>query len=124
MFQILPIMIGGAFGAAARFLLTEKVYHLTGRDFPYGILVVNALGSFLMGLLAILLLQKFPDNHALRLGVMVGFLGAFTTFSTFSLDTLNLIQTGEALKAFLNILSNVIICVLAVWLGMAAAKQI
>lgn len=116
-------MIGGAFGAAARFLLTENVYQLTGRDFPYGILVVNVLGSFLMGLLAILLVQKFPENEALRLAVIVGFLGAFTTFSTFSLDTLTLYQSGEQLKAFFNIVSNVAICVLAVWLGMLTAKQ-
>lgn len=117
-------MIGGAFGAAARFLMTEKVYLLTGRDFPYGILVVNVIGSFLMGLLAILLVQKFPDSQTLRLGVIVGFLGAFTTFSTFSLDTLNLFQSGEVLKAFFNILSNVVICVIAVWLGMVVAKHI
>ncbi len=122
--QLVSIMLGGAFGAIARYLLSNLVYDWLGRSFPYGTLSVNILGSFLMGLLTIFFLQKAHLDPAIRLGVLVGFLGSLTTFSTFSLDTLDLIQEGALWQALINVLGSVIVCVFAVWLGMLAGRHI
>jgi len=121
--QLISIMIGGALGAISRYLLSNIVYGWLGRDFPYGTLTVNMIGSFLMGLLTILFLHKNNIDPALKLGLIVGFLGALTTFSTFSLDTLQLIDEGALIKAMLNVLLSVVVCVVAVWFGMITAKQ-
>ncbi len=121
--QIFAIMLGGAMGAAMRYLVSNGIYALLGREFPYGTLAVNVLGSFLMGVLTVLLIERGEIDPLIKLAILVGFLGAFTTFSTFSLDTLALIQKGALSYAFLNMLVSVIICVLAVWLGMIIAKQ-
>lgn len=121
--QLLGIMLGGAIGSLLRYLLSNGVYAWLGRGFPYGTLAVNVIGSFLMGLLTILLIEKFDISETVRLILLVGFLGAFTTFSTFSLDTLNLINQGQLLRAALNMFLNVGICVLAVWIGIILAKQ-
>ena len=121
--QIFAIMIGGALGAVLRYLVSNAVYALLGRDFPYGTLAVNVTGSFLMGVLTVLLVERGDIDPLLKLAILVGFLGAFTTFSTFSLDTLALIDKGALMLAFLNMLGSVIICVSTVWLGMIIAKQ-
>lgn len=121
--QLFSIMLGGAIGAASRYLLSNLIYDWLGRDFPYGTLAVNIIGSFLMGLLSLLLMQKSHIDPAIKLGLLVGFLGALTTFSTFSLDTLALMQDGALIRALLNVLVSVIVCVTAVWLGMITAKQ-
>ncbi|NBC49880.1 MAG: fluoride efflux transporter CrcB [Gammaproteobacteria bacterium] len=122
MLQILAIAGGGALGAVARFGLSNGVYRWLGRDFPWGTLTVNALGSFMMGLLFVLLLERGPLAPELRAAVIVGFLGAFTTFSTFSLETLVLVEQGEPLRALLNILASVLICLLACWGGIVIAR--
>ncbi|MBK1704098.1 fluoride efflux transporter CrcB [Halochromatium glycolicum] len=122
MLQILAIAGGGALGAVARFGLSNGVYRWLGRDFPWGTLTVNALGSFMMGLLFVLLLERGPLAPELRAAVIVGFLGAFTTFSTFSLETLVLVEQGELLRALLNILASVLICLLACWGGIVIAR--
>lgn len=121
--QLVSIMIGGALGAISRYLLSNLVYDWLGRDFPYGTLTVNVIGSFLMGILTIFFIQKGHPDPAIKLGLLVGFLGALTTFSTFSLDTLNLIEEGALLRAFVNVLVSVVVCVGAVWLGMLTARQ-
>ncbi|MEE9304215.1 MAG: fluoride efflux transporter CrcB [Thiotrichaceae bacterium] len=121
--QLLSIMLGGALGAITRYLLSNLVYDWLGRDFPYGTLTVNVIGSFLMGLLTIFFLQKGNIDPAMRLGLLVGFVGALTTFSTFSLDTLVLIQEGVLFRAMLNVLLSVVVCVIAVWFGMITARQ-
>jgi CrcB protein len=121
--QIIAIMLGGAFGAALRYLVSNGVYNLLGRDFPYGTLAVNLLGSFLMGILSVILLERNELDPLLKLAILVGFLGAFTTFSTFSMDTLALINEGALSRALLNMLISVIVCVFAVWLGMLIAKE-
>ena len=116
-------MLGGALGALSRYLLSNLIYDWLGRDFPYGTLTVNIVGSFLMGLLTIAIMQKGHIDPAIKLGLIVGFLGALTTFSTFSLDTLALMQEGAFLRALMNVFLSVIVCVTAVWLGMVTGRQ-
>ena len=117
-------MLGGALGALARFLLSTSITEKLGSGFPYGTLMVNVLGSFVMGFLAILLVERMGLDPLLRLGIFVGFLGAFTTFSTFSMETLNLFEQGLPLRALLNMFVSVTLSVLAVWLGVLLGKII
>jgi len=122
--QILVIMLGGSLGALMRFIISSSVTEKIGSDFPYGTLTVNVLGSFAMGFLAMFLVERMGLDPLLRLGIFVGFLGAFTTFSTFSMETLNLFEQGESLRALVNMFISVSLSVLAVWLGVILGKQI
>ena len=118
------IAVGGSIGAVMRFLSQATVYELVGKTFPYGTLFVNVTGSFLMGLLSIFLVEKFNLSAEWHLAILVGVLGSFTTFSTFSLETLVLFEQGDMFKAMTNILLSVILCVAAVWAGAFFAKQL
>ncbi|CAG0937826.1 partial Putative fluoride ion transporter CrcB, partial [Candidatus Brocadiaceae bacterium] len=121
--QLIVIALGGAFGAVTRFLVSSGIYQWLGRDFPYGTLVVNIVGSFLMGLLTeALILQRISIGIEYRAAILVGFIGALTTFSTFSLETFYLLEQGNINKALLNIGGSVVACLLAVWLGLVFAK--
>ncbi len=115
-------MLGGSLGALMRFIVSSSVTEKLGSSFPYGTLTVNVLGSFIMGFLAMFLVERMGLDPLLRLGVFVGFLGAFTTFSTFSMETLNLFEQGESLRALLNMFISVVLSVLAVWLGVILGK--
>jgi CrcB protein len=117
------IALGGALGAVARFGLSHQTYVWLGRDFAWGTLAVNLIGSFLIGLLTILLINKLAVSAEWRAFLIVGFLGSFTTFSTFSFETMQYLQTGEVSKAMFNIAASVLGCLLAVWLGLWAGKQ-
>ncbi|WP_237264539.1 fluoride efflux transporter CrcB [Thiomicrorhabdus immobilis] len=117
------IAMGGALGATARFAMSHQVYQWFGRDFAWGTLSVNMLGSFIMGLMAVLLVDKLGVSTEWRAFIMVGFLGAFTTFSTFSFETMQYLEVGEINKAFMNIAISVLTCLVAVWLGMLAGRQ-
>lgn len=124
MLQIVVIAAGGAAGSLARFWVSTGVYALLGRGFPWGTLVVNVLGCFVMGLLAVLLLERSLMPPEVRSALMIGFLGAFTTFSTFSLETLNLIDQGEPIRALLNVVASVVLCLVACWGGIVAGRML
>jgi len=120
---LIAIAFGGAFGAVLRFLVSSGVYQWLGRGFPYGTLAVNILGSFLIGLLTeALILQKVAFSLEYRSAILIGLFGSFTTFSTFSLDTVMLIEQGSLTKALLNVLVSVSVCVFAVWLGLLVGR--
>ncbi|MDH5471762.1 MAG: fluoride efflux transporter CrcB [Gammaproteobacteria bacterium] len=120
---LLYVAIGGALGAMLRYGISSGIYAWFGRSFPYGTLVVNVIGSFAIGIFSILLIQKFNVSHELRLALVVGVLGALTTFSTFSWDTLDLMQQGLMQRAFLNVLLNVVLCIAAAWVGAQFARS-
>ena len=120
--NLLFVAMGGALGAVLRYGISSGIYTWFGRSFPYGTLVVNVAGSFLIGLLSILLVEKFDVPHEWRLALVVGVLGALTTFSTFSWDTLDLMQQGLMQRAFLTVLLNVVLCISVAWLGAQWAK--
>ena len=124
MAQILFIAAGGATGALLRYWMSQSIHSFMGRGFPYGTLSVNLLGSLLMGLLYVFLIERMDVNPEWRAGLIIGLLGAFTTFSTFSIETLNLMEVGEQLKAGLNILFSVTFCIAGCWLGMIIGRQI
>lgn len=122
--QMLAIAAGGAVGALLRFWVSNGVYGLVGRTFPYGTLVVNVSGSLLMGFLYVLLVDKLVLGPQWRAALLIGLLGAFTTFSTFSIETLNLVEEGETVKALLNVLLSVVLCLAAAWLGVVAGRSV
>jgi len=124
MTQLLIIAAGGAIGAMLRFLVSNGVYAMAGRDFPYGTLTVNVLGSLLMGILYVLLVERVAFAVEWRAFLMIGVLGAFTTFSTFSIETMLLIESGEPTRALINMLGSVVLCVMATWAGVVGFRQI
>jgi CrcB protein len=124
MLQLLTIAIAGAVGALMRFWVSGWVYGLFGRSFPYGTLAVNVVGSMVMGMSFVLLVERLGSSPEWRAFVMIGFLGAFTTFSTFSLETVQLLEGGEVARAMLNVMVSVVLCLGAAWLGIVAGRQI
>jgi len=122
--QLIAIAAGGAVGALLRFWVSTGVYNLLGRGFPYGTLAVNVLGSLAMGFLYVLLLDRMTVSPEMRAALLVGFLGAFTTFSTFSIETLNLIEQADFMKAGLNMLVSVAACLIACWFGLLLGRQL
>ncbi len=124
MVEIGVIAAGGALGAMMRFWVSSAVYAWLGRGFPWGTLSVNLIGSFIIGLAFVLLTERLTVGSEIRAFIMIGFLGAFTTFSTFSLETLALMQEGLLLKAATNILVSVFLCIVATWSGMLLARSL
>ncbi|WP_455235292.1 fluoride efflux transporter CrcB [Thiogranum longum] len=121
--QVFAIAGGGAVGALLRYWMSNGVYALAGRGFPYGTLAVNVLGSLIMGFLYIWLIERTLGS-SLRAFLLVGLLGAFTTFSTFSIETLNLMEAGQFGRAVLNVLISVVLCIGAAALGVMLARQL
>ncbi len=120
------VAIGGAVGTVGRFWLSGVVARLIGETFPWGTLIINITGSFIIGFFATL---TGPDGRVYaasttRQFVMTGICGGYTTFSSFSLQTLNLANDGEMLRAGANVGLSVVLCLLAVWAGSIAANSL
>ncbi len=122
--QLVAIAAGGALGALLRFWAANGVALWLGKGFPYGTLLVNVSGCLAIGFLYVLLLDRLEDGTLWRAFLMIGLLGAYTTFSTFSLETVNLIEAGEAMKAFVNVLLSVTLCVVAAAAGIMLGRQL
>jgi len=116
--------IGGFAGAIARFWLGSYIGGRMGSRFPYGTFVINISGSFLIGLILTLLAEKTHWSPNWRYLIPIGFIGAYTTFSTFEYETLRTVQDGQFLISFLNITLSVVVGFVAVWAGVAAARAI
>jgi CrcB protein len=124
MVNIIIIGIGGFLGAITRYGVALWIGQRWGRSFPLGTFVINVSGSFIIGLLMSLLTERFMANPQWRLLLVVGFLGAYTTFSTFEYETGTLIKDGEWLIAMLNVTLSVIVGFIALKLGEVLAKSI
>jgi CrcB protein len=120
--QILYISIAGVLGTLSRYGLSTFTQKLTGAGFPFGTLLVNVLGSLAIGFIMQLGMSTDIIPRSLRIAATIGFMGAFTTFSTFSYETVSYVQDGAWLLASLNILLNLTLCLSATWLGMALGK--
>ena len=120
----IALAVGGSLGAVSRYWVSTTTYRWLGQDFPYGTLGVNLLGSLLMGFLSVLLIHRFQVSEEIRIGLLAGFLGSFTTFSTFAMDTLHLASNDALAKAVVYVLASVLFCILCAWAGLYAAKQI
>ena len=123
MAKLAAIAIGGAAGSVLRYGVSQGIHTLVGRGFPWGTLVVNSLGSLLVGFLFVYLVERSAVSEVLRAALFIGLLGGFTTFSTFSLETLALIEEASYIKAVINIFISVVLCLGGAWLGMTLARQ-
>jgi CrcB protein len=121
---LVGVAIGGAIGSVLRYLIQIKCIHWFGASFPYGTLLVNLVGSLLIGFLSFFLVERIVVSEELRLAILVGVLGGITTFSTFSLDTINLILHGNYLSAVTNVVLSVSVCLLACFIGLSIARAI
>ena len=122
MVRIISVGIGGFCGAVSRFLITGWVHNVTGSSMPYGTLAVNVGGSFILAFMLQFFIAYPGISPHLKSAITIGFLGAFTTFSTFTVDTLHFMEHGNYSKVLLNIALNVIICLIAAGMGMALGK--
>ncbi len=122
MVELGAIAIGGALGAVSRYLAVALVTEWFGKSFPFGTMAVNITGSFLIGILYVLVVQKLHAMPEIKAILVVGFLGSFTTFSTFSLETFSLIERGDFSQAGLYVVSSLVLGILAVWGGITVAK--
>ncbi len=117
MYKLISIGIGGFIGAISRYYISGITYEKFGTDFPYGTLAVNVIGAFILGFLMSMTESRLLLNPAMKSTVTIGFLGAFTTFSTFSYETAVLLQGGDLYRALANIFISVIAGLVAVLAG-------
>ena len=129
--QLLMVALGGAIGSVGRYLLGQAIHHrqisdgamgLSPIGFPWATLLVNVIGAFFIGVAFVVIQQRFAGSEVLRGFILVGVLGGFTTFSTFSIETLQLMQFGLWNKAMLNIIASVVICITAAFMGMLGGR--
>jgi CrcB protein len=122
--QVVLVFLGGGLGAVARYGLGGVVHRLAGSRFPYGTLTVNVLGCLLIGFVMSFAADRLSITPNVRLFLTIGILGGFTTFSSFSYETIELLRDGQNLYALINICSTVLVCLAATWLGSVIGKQL
>lgn len=120
----LLVFAGGGIGASARYWLSGAVYRFFSTDFPYGNLVVNITGCFAIGLLMTLMEERFLSDPGIRIFLTIGILGGFTTFSSFSYETIALLRDAEVLRASVNILASIFGCLAATIFGMFIGRLV
>ena len=122
--SLLAIAIGGGLGSVARFVVSREMGNWLGSYLPYGTLTVNVVGSLALGLFVAVFLDRPEISSALRLGLTVGFLGAFTTFSTFSYESVQLLLNGAVWRALFNVALNAAACIGMCYVGMQMSRMI
>ena len=122
MLNIVFVAIGGGIGATTRYLVSTWAAARFGSTFPYGTLIVNVVGCFIIGAFMSIATERLIVNPYWRLFIAVGFLGGLTTFSSFSFETLRLLEEADIMQAFTNVGLNVLAGLTATWLGIAAAR--
>jgi fluoride exporter len=120
----IAIAIGGVLGCWARYAMTNLVQAIYGRDFPYATLSINVLACFLMGFLFVETLERLTISPVLRIGILTGFIGGFSTFSTFAMETLLLAEQGEANKSVLYVVLSIFLGMLATFGGAFIARNL
>lgn len=118
------IALFGALGCLSRYLLSNWVLERAGSGFPYGTLAVNLVGAYLIGLIMEFAIRSTQLSPTLRTGIVIGFLGGLTTFSTFSYETFRLLESGRVITAFVNVLGSVLVCLVFTWLGILTIRAI
>lgn len=121
---LLAVAAGGAIGASFRYLLVLRIQHWAGSGFPYGTLAVNLLGSAIIGCLYVVAAERGVLSETARLALIVGVLGSFTTFSSFSIETVTLIEQQRLSAAAAYVFSSVSLCLLGTWLGLTLTRMV
>lgn len=123
--NILLVFLGAGVGGVLRYWLSSRVYMLLGKQFPYGTLIVNLSGCFLMGILFVLTLNRIDSfSSQLRVFLLIGLLGGYTTFSSFSIETVNLIENGNWLGGIMNMILSTAGCTIVAWLGVLCGRNL
>ena len=122
--NILIIGVGVFLGAILRYLVSGWVHRIAGASFPYGTLAVNVLGSFILGFFLVIAEGRFIISPQIRNFIAIGLLGAFTTYSTFSFETIMLLKEMMYIQAAFNVALNLIVGLFAIWLGIILARLI
>ncbi len=124
MLKIVLVAIGGGIGATSRYLVSNWAAQRFGADFPYGTLLVNVVGCFIIGAFMTLTTERIIVSPYWRLLITVGFVGGLTTFSSYSYETFKLLQDANVTMAMYNIMLNLVVGFLATWLGITAARLV
>lgn len=122
MLKVIAVAVGGSIGATTRYLVSTWAANRLGTDFPYGTLIVNIVGCFIIGAFMTATTERFIINPYWRLIVTVGFVGGLTTFSSFSYETFKLMEDGNIILVLYNLLGNFILGFFATWLGITASR--
>tara|TARA_Y100000748_G_scaffold267904_1_gene239114 strand:- start:611 stop:988 length:378 start_codon:yes stop_codon:yes gene_type:complete len=118
----IAIFLGGGCGALSRYLIIDQMNKLGTNSFPYGTMLVNVLGAFLIGIVYYLLMSKIIINEQLKVFITIGFLGGFTTFSSFNLDFFRLIESGNIFPALMYALVTLLTTIVAFYIGYSLSK--